>query len=354
MCQNPGMAGDLAGTHGNDGTTIAGEAKPRVAVVIPAHSVSRFIENVLARVDDAVALIIVVDDGCPEHTGDLVRQRVDDPRVVVIDNPATLGVGGAMVVGFRRALAEGSDIVVKLDGDGQHHPEWIPQLVRPIAENDADMVKGNRFYDVESVREMPAGRLLANVLLSFAAKLSTGYWNLFDPANGFLAIHRKVASRLPLDKIDPGYFFETDLLFRVGILMAKVVEVPVEAVYGSEKSGVRVLREAVPFLWKSLRNTVKRVLYCYFLRGFSVASLLLIAGSGAILFGVSFGMYQWIGSQEPATAGTVMLAGLPVLSGLQMLIGFIGHDISRQPASAIHTRLHGDGPARVPRPAGNP
>ena len=324
------------------GVTALGR-QPKVAVVIPAHGVGSFILDVLAGIGDTAALVIVVDDCCPENTGELVRRRVADARVIVIRNPATLGVGGATCVGFRRALAEGADIIVKLDGDGQHDPAWLPQLVRPVADGEADMVKGNRFYDVENVRHMPAGRLLANVALTFAAKLSTGYWDMFDPANGFLAIHRKVVSRLPLDKIDPGYFFETDLLFRLGILMAKIVEVPVEAIYGNEKSGVRLLREAVPFLWYSLRNTVKRVAYCYFLRGFSVASLLLVAGLGAVGFGASFGLYHWLASPGQATAGTVMVAALPVLSGLQMLIGFIGHDISRQPASAIHRRLRGDG-----------
>ena len=324
------------------GMAAAGR-QPKVAVVIPAHGVRSFILDVLAGIGDAVDLVIVVDDGCPENTGAFVRCRVDDGRVVVIRNPATRGVGGATCVGFRRALAEGAEIIVKLDGDGQHDPAWLPELVRPIASGDADMAKGNRFYEVENVRRMPASRLLANVALSFLAKLSTGYWDLFDPACGFLAIHRKVASRLPLDKLAPGYFFETDLLFRLGILMAKIVEVPVEAIYGDEKSGVRLRREAVPFLWFSLRNTVKRVLYCYFLRGFSVASLLLVAGLGAVGFGASFGLYHWLASTGQATAGTVMVAALPVLSGLQMLIGFIGHDIARQPASAIHARLHGDG-----------
>lgn len=331
----------------------ASEPTPKVAVVVPAHRVSGFIVDVLDRVGGDVAEIVVVDDGCPERSGEVVRRRVDDPRVVVIRNPRTLGVGGAMRVGIRRALAGDADVIVKLDGDGQHRPEWIPRIVRPIAEGEADMVKGNRFYDVANVRRMPPARLLANVVLSFASKLSTGYWDVFDPANGFLAIHRKVASRLPLDKIDPGYFFETDLLFRVGILLAKVVEVPVEAVYGSEMSGVRILREAGPFLWKSLRNTVKRILYCYFLRGFSIASLLLAVGIAGIVFGVPFGLYHWLASTEPATAGTVMLAGLPVIAGLQMLIGFVGHDIARQPASAIHPRLHGDGRAgREPRGVG--
>ncbi|MDE0269994.1 MAG: glycosyltransferase family 2 protein, partial [Gammaproteobacteria bacterium] len=122
-------------------------------------------------------------------------------------------------------------------------------------------------------------------------------------------------------------------------------EVPIEAVYGNEKSGVSVLREALPFLWKSLRNTVKRLLYCYFLRGFSIASMLLTTGVCAVLFGLSFGIYHWCASTELATAGTVMLAGLPVLSGLQMLIAFVGHDITKQPDSPIHPRLHGGGGA---------
>ena len=328
---------------------MAAGASPKVAVVVPAYRVSHFIVDVLGRIGDGCAVIVVVDDCCPEDSGEVVRSRVRDPRVVVLRNPATLGVGGAMRVGIRRALADNADVIVKLDGDGQHHPEWIPRIVRPIAEGEADMVKGNRFYDVENVRRMPPARLLANVALSFASKLSTGYWDVFDPANGFLAIHGEVASRLPLDKIDSGYFFETDLLFRAGILMARVVEVPIDAVYGSEKSGVRLLREAGPFLWKSLRNTVKRVLYCYFLRGFSIASVFLTAGLAGVAFGVPFGLYHWLAATEAATAGAVMLAGLPVIAGLQMLIGFVGHDMARQPVSAIHPRLHGVGHAEPER-----
>ena len=163
----------------------------KVAVVIPAYNVSRFIVDLLARIDQSVSTIIVVDDCCPEHTGDLVRRSVDDQRIIVISNARNLGVGGATMVGFQRALDEGADIIVKLDGDGQHFPEWVPQLIGPIADRDADMVKGNRLYDVENARRMPTGRLLANVLLSLLAKVSTGYWDLFDPANGFVAIRRR-------------------------------------------------------------------------------------------------------------------------------------------------------------------
>ncbi len=197
-----------------------------VAVVIPAHKVRDHILDLLARFDDFADWIFVVDDHCPEQTGELVRQTVVDPRCRVVFNERNLGVGGATATGFRQAFETGAEIIVKLDGDGQHHPEWVPDLVAPIALGDADMVKGNRFANLnDCLRSMPLRRLVANMALSFLSKPTTGYWNLFDPANGFLAIHRKIVGRLPWEQIDKGYFFETDLLFRMNMLTAKVVEV---------------------------------------------------------------------------------------------------------------------------------
>ena len=224
-------------------------ANTSVAVVIPAHKVRDHILDLLARFDDFADWIFVVDDHCPEQTGELVRQTVVDPRVRVVFNERNLGVGGATAAGFRQAFDTGAEVIVKLDGDGQHYPEWVPDLVAPIALGEADMVKGNRFANLnDCLRSMPLRRLVANMALSFLSKPTTGYWNLFDPANGFLAIHRKIVGRLPWEQIDKGYFFETDLLFRVNMLTAKVVEVPVEAIYPKEAtSGVNLWRQAIPF-----------------------------------------------------------------------------------------------------------
>ncbi len=315
-----------------------------VAVVIPAYRTSNSILDLLSRFDDFVSWIFVVDDCCPEGTGRLVRENVADPRVRVISNEQNLGVGGATVAGFRAAFETGAEIIVKLDGDGQHDPEWVPELVSPIACGEADMVKGNRFINLDDcIRSMPPRRLVANMALSFLSKPATGYWNLFDPANGFLAIHRKIVGRLPWQGIDQGYFFETDLLFRVGMLTAKVVEVPVDAIYMKDAlSGVRLWRLALPFALKSLRNLVKRLTYCYFLRGFGLPSMLLVVGSVSVLFGVLFGSWQWVTTNEPATAGTVMLAGLPILLGTPMLMEFLRHDVQRQPDRPLHPRLRGD------------
>ena len=236
--------------------------EPTVAVVIPAYQTVLSIEDVLSRIDASVSHIIVVDDCCPDGTGQRVHETVTDPRVSVIFNARNLGVGGATAVGFQAAYDAGADIIVKLDGDGQHRPEWVPLLLAPVAEGSADMAKGNRFADFAAcLRTMPVQRLMANVLLSAVSRPATGYWSVADPACGFLALHRKVVGRLPWERIDQGYFFESDLLFRVGMLKARVVEVPVAPVYHTRTpSRVQLQREALPFAGKLLRNFARRVL----------------------------------------------------------------------------------------------
>lgn len=324
-----------------------GSSTKSVAVVIPAYNVGGRILNLLARFDDSVSWIFVVDDRCPATTGAWVRANVVDPRVRVILNECNLGVGGATAVGFRAAFEVGAEIIVKVDGDGQHRPEWVPELVAPIARGDADMVKGNRFVNLrDCLRSMPPCRFCCNIAHSVFSKPVTGYWNLFDPANGFLAIHRKIVGHLPWGKIDNGYFFETDLLFHVGMLKAKVVEVPVDPVYADGMvSGVKLWREALPFGLKSFRNLVKRVAHSYFSRaGFGLPSVFLMLGCVAVLFPAFFGLWHLMTSEEPAMARMFTLAGLPILAGMLMLARFLHHDLSRRPSRPVHPRLCRDGP----------
>ena len=157
---------------------------PRVAVVIPCFRVSRQILDVLGRIGPEVSRVIVVDDACPEHSGDLVERECRDPRVTVVRHGENRGVGGALVTGYRAALAEGADIVVKVDGDGQMEPTFIPTMIRPIVAGRADYAKGNRFYDLELLRAMPRVRLLGNAMLSLVNKIASGYWDVMDPTNG--------------------------------------------------------------------------------------------------------------------------------------------------------------------------
>jgi glycosyltransferase involved in cell wall biosynthesis len=314
--------------------------EPRVAVVIPAYRVAAEVSAVVAAVPAVVQAIYVVDDACPEDSGGRARVTVCDPRLRVLQHAHNQGVGGATVTGFRQALADGAEIVVKLDGDGQMDPAEIPRLIAPILAGQADVAKGNRFWSLESLTAMPRVRLAGNAALSFITKFSTGYWNIFDPTNGYVALHREALGRIALERLSRRYFFESDLLFRLYVARAVVHDVAMPARYGGEKSSMSVPAVIPEFLFKHARNTLKRIAYCYFLRDFSIASVELLLALVLLGWGTGFGAFAWtraLLTAQPATAGTVMLAGLPVILGAQLLLAFLQFDwlnVPRRPLVA--------------------
>jgi dolichol-phosphate mannosyltransferase len=314
----------------------------RIAVVIPAYRVKKHILSVIGQIGAEVDRIYVIDDKCPEETGKFVQAQVTDPRVSVQFNEHNLGVGGAVMAGYRCALAEGIDIVIKIDGDEQMDPALVPRVIQPIIEGRADYSKGNRFFNLAQIRKMPALRLFGNAVLSFLNKLSSGYWDIFDPTNGYTAIHTDILRELPLDKISNRYFFESDMLFRLNLQKAVVVDIPMDAKYGDEVSNLKISRVAGEFLLKHFRNFGKRIFYNYYLRDMSLASLELPLGLALFVFGTVFGVTQWItsASNHVATpAGTVMLSALPTLMGLQLILAFLAFDIGSVPRVSRRTRL---------------
>ena len=163
-----------------------------------------------------------------------------DARTVVLSLPENQGVGGAVLAGHAAALELGADVCVVMAGDGQMDPDYLPALLDPIASGRAQFTKANRFYGRGSFAGMPAMRVLGNVALSFFTKAASGYWNLFDPQNGYTAIHRDALERLPLNQIAKRYDFENDLLINLNILRVPAVDVPVPARYGTEVSGMNL------------------------------------------------------------------------------------------------------------------
>ncbi|MFZ2445218.1 MAG: glycosyltransferase family 2 protein [Syntrophobacteraceae bacterium] len=316
----------------------------RIAVVIPSYKIRRYIMDVISGIGPEVWRIYVVDDCCPEGVGDFVRDNHNDPRVRVIYHQVNQGVGGAVMTGYRAAIADGADIIVKIDGDGQMNPALLYKFILPIVKGQADYTKGNRFYDLTHIGSMPAMRLLGNAALSFMAKISTGYWNIFDPTNGYTAIHARVAFHLPMEKISRRYFFETDMLFRLNTLRAVVVDIPMDAVYGGEESNLHIRNIIGEFFVKHLRNFSKRIFYNYFLRDMTLASFELLFGIILLGFGIVFGSMHWISALSqgtPTPLGTIMLAALPVLIGLQLILAFLGYDIANVPSRPIHDYLPG-------------
>lgn len=320
----------------------AAQGPPRIAAVVPVFRETRQVLSVLERFGPEVTQVYVVDDACPEATGRMVEERCSDPRVRVLFHPENRGVGAATMTGYMQALAEGAEIVVKVDGDGQMDPALIPRLVAPILRGEADYVKGNRFHNLDGLASMPPARLFGNAVLSFVTKISTGYWNVFDPTNGFTAIHAAVLRELPLDRISARFFFESDMLFRLNTLQAVVLDVPMRAVYRAEQSKLRISRALVEFSARHARNTARRIFYNYYLRNFNVASLQIVFGILFVAFGTIFGGVEWMRSlrtNEAATTGTVMLAALPVLVGVQLLLAFASYDMASVPTRPIHPRL---------------
>ncbi len=315
---------------------------PRIGVVIPCYNVSAHLLGVLARIGPACERIYVVDDASTDGTGELLARAATDPRITLLRHPENRGVGGAVKTGYARALADGLTIVVKLDGDGQMDPADIPRLIAPIAAAQADYAKGNRFFDPASLKGMPPTRLFGNAVLSFVTKLSSGYWNVFDPTNGFTAISAAALSRLPIAKIADRFFFESDLLFRLNVAYAVVADVPMTARYAGEASNLRVPRVIPAFLAGNLRNFLKRVVYHYVIRDFSIASIELFVGLVLLAFGTVFGATEWIANSRRgsfASSGTIMLAALPVILGIQLLIAFLSYDIAAVPRQPLTGHL---------------
>ncbi len=309
-----------------------------VAVIIPCYKVKNQILAVIASIPAFVDKIYVVDDCCPVQSGQFVVENTSDSRITVLFNTVNLGVGGAVKHGFKQAEQDGCEIMVKLDGDGQMNPELIESLILPIKHGKADYVKGNRFFDVHTLLNMPKIRLLGNSILSLLNKVVNGYWNVMDPTNGFVAIHKTALAKLPLDRIDNRYFFESDMLFRLGVIKAVVKDLPMDAHYGDEVSNLSIRKVLIDFPPKYTTRFFKRILYNYFLRDFNVASLEILSAIPLLLFGLIFGGYHWwqsIVSGQVATTGTVMLAVLPIILGFQLLLAAVNFDIQNIPKDPL-------------------
>ena len=311
---------------------------PKIAVVIPCYKVREKILSVIEKIPDMVSEIIVIDDHCPDLSGAHVRDSIYGKRVKLIFHKENMGVGGAVISGYDFAIENECEIVIKVDGDGQMNPTLIPLLLEPILSGKADYVKGNRFYSIESIKTMPKIRVFGNILLSFINKFSSGYWSIMDPTNGFTAIHIDALKLIPLNKLHKRFFFESDLLFRLYTVNAKVVDVFMEAIYEDEKSNLRIRKILFPYIMGHVTNFFKRIVYTYFLRDFNFASLCLTLSIPLLLSGFLFGFYQWflgISNQIPSTAGAVMITALLLITGFQLLLSFFNYDITNFPSEPI-------------------
>ena len=314
----------------------------KIAVVIPCYKVKEQICEVVKQIPKSIGHIYCIDDACPERSGLHIQNFCERENLTVLFNSNNQGVGGAVMAGYFRAKKDGFQIAVKIDGDGQMDPSILRQFVQPILSGEADYTKGNRFFFIEDVLQMPKTRLLGNIGLSFLTKLSSGYWQIFDPTNGYTAIHLSILEYLQPNKLNRRYFFETDILMRLNISRCIVLDIPMQAIYGDEKSNLNIINSLFVFPFLHGRNFFKRIVYSYFLRDFSIASIYMVMGFILSIFGLIFGLLQWkyyVSAGVYASSGTVMLAGLSFLLGIQFLIAAIHFDIQNIPTKPLNKRL---------------
>jgi glycosyltransferase involved in cell wall biosynthesis len=243
--------------------------------------------------------------------------------VQVLRHDVNRGVGAAMVTGFADALAAGDGIVVKMDGDGQMDPAMLPRLLDPIVEGRCGYAKGNRFLFARELAAMPRHRLVGNFSLTFLTKLASGYWHVFDPQNGYVAIASSALRLLELQRLSRRWFFENDMLINLNVFNVPVADVAIAARYGDERSAMSIGRVLVSFPFHLFRGYWSRFYRKYVLRDFSPVALFMLAGIPLLLFGICFGGYTWVQSwrlNRFASTGTVMLSVLPFIVGFQLVL----------------------------------
>jgi dolichol-phosphate mannosyltransferase len=306
---------------------------PRVAVVIPCYRVAAHVADVVRSIPVRYAPIICVDDASPDDVAGALA-ALDDRRVVYVRHERNRGVGGAVMTGWTEAFARGADVVVKIDGDGQMRGEDIETLVAPVLDGVAEVAKGNRFVDQAALEAMPRVRLVGNALLSFAVKAVSGYWNVLDPTNGFVAVRADLLRRLDRAWLAERYYFETSLLVALNVARARIADVALPARYVDAPSSLSVRQVAATFPWLLLRSLARRFYWRYLIEDFGIVSIGVLLGIPLVLFGVAFGVWHWVQSVRtgvPATAGTVFVAALPVILGVQLLLVALVLDVLSSP-----------------------
>lgn len=301
-------------------------------VIVPAYKASQTVVDVVQKCLNFADSVIVVDDACPERSGEVVSDAFAyDARVTVKWRKQNGGVGAAMKTGIEVALGDQADVIVKIDADGQMDPSYIPMIRQAFAQ-DASLVcvKGNRFFRSEVLHKMPKLRLIGNGVLSLLAKAASGYWNAIDPTNGYLALNGGLLRVLPWQSFDDSYFFELSVLCELGLRRLPILELEMPTRYDGAVSSLSIARVIRQFPRKLLQRTFRRLMQQYFVFDVNLGTVYLLTGFALALFGFVFGSYEWAEGIITNTArpvGTIMLAALPFMMGFQLLLNALMYDV---------------------------
>ena len=302
-----------------------------IAVVIPCYNVSKQIALVVAAVRHKCNWVICVNDCSKDDTAAVLQTlQATTANLVVWNRVENGGVGAAMLDGYTKAVELQADIIVKMDGDGQMDADLMEMLIKPLRDGKADFVKGNRFNDFKALQKMPVVRRVGNLGMSFLIKAASGYWDVFDPANGYFAIRTSFAARLEQQRIAKRYFFESSQIIELYYLGTRVKDVAMPAIYGDETSHLSVKKVLFEFPPKIIKAFFRRIFLRYYIFDINIASFYFLFGNLLFWWGIVFGIIKWLQYRHlgiPAPTGTVILPTLTIVLGFQMLLAAINYDI---------------------------
>jgi len=304
--------------------------------IIPAYKAASSVCDVIRSVLAFVDVVIVVDDACPQGSGDAAASAfAGNPRVHIVRRAFNGGVGAAVKTGLAECVEMNPSVIVKIDADGQMDPSYIPSIVGCFeADPSLVYVKGNRFVNASILTRMPKVRLFGNAALSLFVKFASGYWNVLDPTNGYVAFNGRTLSELGWQNFSDTYFFEMSVLCELGLRQLPIAEIEMQSIYGGEHSSLSVRRSLWEFPGKLLRLFLRRLSLQYFLFDINLGSLYLLFGSILLLGGIGFGIAEWIQTgvtHQARSAGTIMLVALPQLIGVQLLLNALMYDVQFAP-----------------------
>ncbi len=289
-----------------------------IAVVVPAYNEEQLIGETLQSLPPYVDMIVAVDDASQDRTEEIMEEfSIKDPRITVIHHEKNQGVGAAICSGYSRAFEEGADLVAVMAGDNQMEAKYLPSLLDPIIDDQADYAKGNRLYNADYRRGMSSWRTFGNMLLTYLTKVASGNWHIMDPQNGYTVISRKVLAHLDISQIYPRYGYCNCMLVWLNIHGYRARDVLIPAKYANEKSKIRYSTYIPSVSLLLLNNFLWRMREKYVLLEFH--PLILFYASGVIFLLLGF-----LGTVYSLYSSLFEVDTLFIRGGLSLVIFTIG------------------------------
>ena len=309
--------------------------KLETAVVIPCYNEEKMITQTIKKIPEYIDHIIAVNDASTDNTiGVLKKLKKQYSKLIVVDNKVNQGVGGALIAGYNHAIKNTKATAIGIvAGDDQFDSSYLKAMLDDFIDQSADYVKASRFFHREAFKTMPKYRQFGNIFISLLTKFSTGYYSITDITNGCGWLRREIIEKVDFSIVEKRYDYETSMLTALSIANAKVIDHAVPAHYGDEKSTIKL----IPTAWRNLKAVWKgfwrRIYYKYVLYGFHPVALFLFTGMFFLIISLLlaiFMLYVKLFAHQSPTAGSVMLAVLPFILGIQLTLTALTIDVSNE------------------------